>query len=86
MPEIQERLFVFPQHEEATRNKLHRYFSDKLDGIFVTLEMFSRSPRTCGDYKMIGNNALPKKASDWCMARESGKGKMINKGGKKAWS
>lgn len=50
------------------------------------LEMSSRSPRTCGDYKMIGNNAPPKKASDWYMARESGKGKMINKGGKKVWS
>ena len=37
---------VLPQHEEAIRNKLHRYLSDKLDGIYIALKGPSRSHRS----------------------------------------
>jgi hypothetical protein len=33
MPEIRKTPLVFPQHEEITWNKLHRYFCNQLDGI-----------------------------------------------------
>ncbi len=38
MQELSRTSCVLPQHEEAIRNKLHRYFSDKLDGIYVLLK------------------------------------------------
>ena len=35
MPEIQQRSFDFPQDEETTDKKLNRFFSGKLDGIYI---------------------------------------------------
>jgi hypothetical protein len=34
-PEIQQRSLDFPQGEETTHKKLHRYFSGKLGGIYI---------------------------------------------------